>query len=185
MYRKCLIALGTVVLCISTLYAHPNWGVTYNSQYEWAKKRTAGVPVYLKIEPWTRITPIGDLAIEQESDTPPSWYSDCIELELLANFRPVTVVAVVNEIVDLNSPWYVSLVEGTGSPNYQLGSTSVTIADLHTVTPAILTLCVRIYNPQWTNYDEDPVAEVVVTTYMNNVEPVGDPVYLYVGTPGD
>lgn len=184
MYRKCLIAIGAVVLCMSTLYADPTWPVTVSNGYHWAEK-TATVGVQLKIEPWAKITPTGSLAITETEPDSGIW-EGCIELELRRNFASITVHADITWIhADVAGIWSISLTEGAGSPAYVSGTHVVTpVTHFEMGSPDILELCVTVSNLDWSDFNGGEtltVATVSITMYVDNVTPVGDQLDLGVG----
>mgnify|MGYP001150897462 CR=1 FL=1 len=169
MYRKCLIMVGTILLCMSTLYAHPNWGVTVmNNAYDWSEKRTS-VEVWIEIVEWADLSLAeGESGILLLEEVGVLEYSGCIWLEVLNNFPDLRIVAELTPHMDAD--WSVAFNSGPGmtditAPDPQHAIVKVDNVNMNLPSPAPLQLCVTMENPLWgtKDPDDDTLAEVTFT----------------------
>lgn len=180
MYRKCLIAIGTVVLCMSTLYAHPNWGVTVmDGQYEWAKK-TNTVQVLIRVEKWAKISLAegedGIMFLSPEYSGS-SIYSGCVSLDVLNNFKDFRILAELTPHMGADS-WSISLsspystINSTPvlepNPNGWKVALMVENINMNSASPAPVKVCVTADTPYLNELPQNngPVATVTFTMYI-------------------
>lgn len=115
MTRKCLIALAILSMFAgSVAQADPAWGVTTAMVYEWAKKTTCPIIVYMKVVRWADIYGCRPILLIQQDKEAECWdvgdFVGCTWLKVCNNFANLRIDAVLEDMKEITiRKWYVSL----------------------------------------------------------------------------